>query len=258
MTSFPPNSVIRHDSGSVILDSSGVLVGARWSKSIPNRIGLELLSIYNQMESHRLFLVRGKQVANVCANFVVSGLKEDQNTKLKMSHAPKSERTALMEMEMRSKLQALFMRNIYPTIKCEFGWLFEPVNHWLHNSKVELYAHWVSGVTAGKLFWPRSHVDPDVWYTVLVCIDYGRGIMSGGDFDFATVGHVLECHHCDVLIYNPQIHHGTTKFELYPNDRESGQIFFAIFMKKQVLHADLLSQAMAKRHGVQAIVNLYN
>ncbi len=87
----------------IILDSSGVLVGARCSKSIPNQIGLELLSIYNQMESHCPFFVRGKQVANVCANFVVSGLKEDQNTKLKMSHAPKNERTALMEKEMRSK-----------------------------------------------------------------------------------------------------------------------------------------------------------
>ncbi len=162
VTSFPPNSVIRHDSGSVILDSSGVLVGARCSKIMPNQIGLELLSIYNQMESPCSFLVKGKQVANVCANFVVSGLKEDHNTKLKMSHAPKSERTALMEMEMRCKLQALFMCNIYLTIKCEFGWLFEPENHWLRNSKVELYAHWVSGVTAGKIFWPRSHVDPDV------------------------------------------------------------------------------------------------
>ena len=49
--------------------------------------------------------------------------------------------------------------------------------------------------------------------------------MSGGGFGFATVGHVLKCHHCDVLIYNPQIHHGTTEFELYPNDVESGQMF---------------------------------
>ena len=75
---------------------------------------------------------------------------------------------------------------------------------------------------------------------------------------FATVGHVLECHHCDALIYNTQIHHGTTKFELYPNGSESGQIFCAFFMKKQVLHADLLSQAMAKKCGIQAIVNLCN
>ncbi len=39
----------------------------------------------------------------------------------------------------------------------------------------------MSGVTAGKLFWPRSHVDNDVWFTVLVCLDYGRGIIGGGD-----------------------------------------------------------------------------
>jgi hypothetical protein len=48
------------------------------------------------------------------------------------------------------------------------------------------------------------------------------GIMSGEDFSFAIVGRVLECNNCDVLIYNPQIHHGTTEFELYPHDKESG------------------------------------
>jgi hypothetical protein len=46
----------------------------------------------------------GKQVANVCANFVVTDLKENNNTKLKMSHSPMSDHSALFEMEMRSKL----------------------------------------------------------------------------------------------------------------------------------------------------------
>ena len=55
------------------------------------------------MERHRPFLMRGKQAAIVCANFVVTGLKEDQNTKLKMSHSPKNPGTPLVEMEMRSK-----------------------------------------------------------------------------------------------------------------------------------------------------------
>ncbi len=41
----------------------------------------------------------------------------------------------------------------------------------------------MSGVTAGKLFWSRSHIDHDVWFTVLVCMDYGRGILGGGDLD---------------------------------------------------------------------------
>jgi hypothetical protein len=130
----------------------GILVRTKCCKSIPDGIGSKLLLIYKQMESHRPFLVRGKQVANVCANFVVTGLKEDQNTKIKMSHAPKSELSALIEVNTRSKLQALFLQHIYPTIKCEFGWLFEPVNHWLACSKVELYAHSMSVVTGCRLF----------------------------------------------------------------------------------------------------------
>ena len=100
----------------------------------------------------------------------------------------------------------------------EFGWLFEPVIQYLNQHKVELYSQHVSGVTAGKLFWPRSHTDPDVWYTVLVCIDYGRGVLSGGDFAFASIGSVLKCQHCSVLIYNPTHHHGTTEFSLYPDN----------------------------------------
>ena len=184
------------------------------------------------MERHQPFLMRGKQVANVCANFVVTGLKEDQNTKLKMSHSPKNTGTALVEMEMHSKLRAMFLNHIYPVATHEFGWLFDPITHWMKQLNVELYAHFVSGVTAGKLFWPRSHTDPNLWYTVLVCLDYGRGVMSGGDFGFASAGLVLECQHCDVIIYNGLHHHGTTEFELYPKDEDSGRIFFAFFMKK--------------------------
>ena len=78
------------------------------------------------------------------------------------------------------------MKHIYPLVKLEFGWLLEPINNWLKKNNVKLYAQFVSGVTAGKLFLPRSHTDPDVWYTVLVCL----GVISGGDFSFISVGHV--------------------------------------------------------------------
>jgi hypothetical protein len=98
---FPPTP----PSTSIIVNSNGILVGARCSKSIPDRIGSELLATSKLMEQHLPFLVRGKQVANLCANFVVTGLKEDQNMKLKMSHAPKNERSAFLELEMRSKLR---------------------------------------------------------------------------------------------------------------------------------------------------------
>ena len=125
-------------------------------------------------------------------------------------------------------------------------------------NKVGLHSYFVSGVTAGKLFWPRSHIDHDVWFTVLVCLDYGRGIIGGRDFGFGSVGHVLQCKHGDVIVYNPTHPHGTTEFDLHPNEPESGRLVFAFFMKKNVLHADLLSQAMVNRVGVQTIKLPYN
>ncbi len=86
------------------------------------------------MELHCSFLMRGKDVANVCANFVVTGLKQVLNTKLKMSHLPKNQKSAHLEMEMRSKLRGIFMNHVYPVVKQEFGWLFEPINSWLENN----------------------------------------------------------------------------------------------------------------------------
>jgi hypothetical protein len=54
---------------------------------------------------------------------------------------------------MRSKLSAIFINEIYPLVQKEFGWLFDPIKDWLQeNEIIELYAHFVTGVTAGKLF----------------------------------------------------------------------------------------------------------
>jgi hypothetical protein len=71
------------------------------------------------------------------------------------------------------------MKHVCPIVQNEFGWLFEPINIWLENNNVLLHSYFASGVTAGKFFWPRSHIDNDVWFTVLVCLDYGRGIRCG-------------------------------------------------------------------------------
>ena len=185
------------------------------------------------MELHRPYLLRGKEVTNVCANFVVTGLTEDLNTKLKMTHTAKCERVAHLDMEMREKLRGIFNNHIYPIIMHEFGWLYEPVVAWLDEQHVILFSCFVSGVTAGRLFWPRLHTDSDVWYTVLVCIDSGEGIKGGGDFGFGSNGHVLQCSHGDILDYNPTHHHGTTKFSLIPNDENSGRIFLHFIQRNR-------------------------
>jgi hypothetical protein len=73
------------------------------------------------------------------------------------------------------------------------------------------------------------------------------------DFAFASIGRVLECKYGVVLIYNPHHHHGMTEFHLHDGNNGSGRLFFAFFMKKNVVKADLLSQAVVMRDGVKRI-----
>ncbi len=154
ITSIGSDFTVQHRNGTVLQNTDGVLVGAMCSQSLAPNVLSDLLAIYRQMEIHCQFLMQGKEVANICANFVVTSCKADLNTKLKMTHSPKDDKSALSDMEMRSKLRSIFKKHIYPIVKYEFGWLFEMVNSLLHEHNVELYTDFVSGMTANKLFWP--------------------------------------------------------------------------------------------------------
>ena len=243
VTSMPAESVVRHAGGTVQL-KDGVLHGARCSGRLPAMVTTELTRCYAEMEKYREFLLRGKEVANVCGNFVVTGFKCDLNTKLYMPHNPKSADVAFPEIQVRLKLKRLFLRYVYPVVRREFGWLLEPVFE--HGS---FYAGFVTGVTGGRVFWPRSHTDPDMWYTVLVSLDYGKGVIAGGDFALAAQGHVLKCEHGDVLVYNGLCLHGTTEFHLHASDAASGRLFFAFYMKREIVHAHARSASLVSRVG---------
>ncbi len=60
ITSFPPNSVLCHPNGTVLLNSYGIMLGARCSQSLSSRTTSELMLCFNQMELHRPFFQGGK------------------------------------------------------------------------------------------------------------------------------------------------------------------------------------------------------
>ena len=148
-------------------------------------------------------------------------------------------------MQAWEKLRCLYKRHIHSIVMDSFGSIMMPVIHWMEKNSLQLYAYQVSGVTFGELFWPRSHIDPDAWYTVLVCLDVGNGIVGGGDFAFAQAGWVLKCEHGDVLVYNGMHLHGTT--EMAVNDASDGRIFVAFYMNKATLHARAMTMNMPVR-----------
>ena len=66
--SFGKNRILRHTTSTVLKDSSGILLGVRCSGTIEKIVASELINIYNQMELHHCFHMRGKDVAHLCAN----------------------------------------------------------------------------------------------------------------------------------------------------------------------------------------------
>ena len=120
----------------MLKNNDDMIIGAR-CYTLNQQVLNEMKLVYDEIEKHRPFLTRGNAVANVCANFAVTGLKQDNNTKLLMTHVPRSKDAsdAYQEMQMRSKLRGIFVKNIYPLVQKEFGWLFDPITEWVNRGK---------------------------------------------------------------------------------------------------------------------------
>lgn len=99
-------------------------------------------------------------------------------------------------------------------------------------ARVQFVKH-VTSVTAGELFWPRSHIDRDFWFTILLVLDVGDGPECGGDWAVADCGTGLKLVGGDVLVYNPSSLHGTTEFQLATS--QSSRRMLAFFCSKNVL-----------------------
>ena len=242
--------LIHHVEGTVLWDGDTVVAGRVPDYDrLSDKARAELVKVSNEVRAHNKFLQRGSEVANICVDFVVCGVKCDQNTRLVMAHANHADSvaTASRAMHARLKLRCLFARWVWPVVKRHFGNLFAAFDAWASVEGVRLFAPCITSATFGFLFWPKQHVDPDAWYTILVCLDKARGLLAGGDFAFASVGWVLKCSDGDVLVYNGLYPHGTTEFD--PKGPLDGRQFIAFYCKKEAVSASLRSIVRRERMG---------
>ena len=249
---MPPQSVIRHDSGTIIWQD-GKLIGGRARKQLDEQTCKSLLEVYDELDALRPFLRRGSNVANVCVNFVASGYKSDQNTNQCLLHNPRQglstkpedreeeEKKVTRQRQAWGKLAAVYEK-VHRIAMDSFASILAPVLDWTEGTGLNLYARQVTGVTFGDCFWPRSHRDNDAWFTVLVCLDRNGGVVEGGDFSFARAGWVLKCKHGDVLVYNPEEYHGTTEFHVA--SPEDGRVFGAFYMNLASLKSAAITGSM--------------
>ena len=225
------------------------LVGARLPVSLPSHVCNQFARVQAEWVKRRPFLKRGKACANICVSFAAVGLKCDQNSQLAMLHSS-DEDVAHQAKGVFDQMKALYEKHLHPIVMGYIPELFRPVYQLLSDHDVQLYVRHVSAVTAGELFWPRSHIDNDFCFTVLVVIDLGKGPLAGGDFSFPGMGWVLGLKHGDVVIYNPQHHHGTTEFMMDPiAGEDDSRVMFAFFMSKTTTWAAINSSVVHERRG---------
>ena len=248
VTYLDPRTVVRHVEGTVIWAPGMVLVGMRLPETLSLHICERFTQVYREWRKRRPFLSRGQNCANICVWFGAMGIKNDQNSSLAMPHASAAN-NAHQALGVFHQLRALYRDELHPVVMRYIPSLLRPLHRLMREHDVQLYVSQVSAVTAGELFWPRSHVDNDFCFTVLVVIDIGRGPIAGGDFSFAGYGWVLELAHGDVVIYNPTKYHGTTEFKM--NSPDDTRVMFAFFMSVDTVRAAVNSSVVHTRRGAR-------
>ena len=186
-------------------------------------------------------------------NFVVTGLKSDYTTKHALpfvtdSHgdADTRARDELRAHEASDKLRSLFLNYVLPKVNKYFGSLFEHVRDWQKQFDIVLWADIVTATGSAECYWPRSHVDNDAWYTILLVLDLGTGLEAGGDFSLSLDGYVFKMEHLDICFFNPWRYHSCTE----PRPRVGGsRLFMSFYCKKDTVSAAALTSAMHARVG---------
>lgn len=247
VTSMPETFIVRHEAGTLLWDG-GVPVGGRAPKQLPAVACTELVRVFYALLRLRRFRSRGAACCSISRNFVVTGIKSDYTTKLAYPYVTEEEEVGdgLRAHEATVKLRALFENYVLPIIIEYFDPFFNHVGSWARQFGIHLFSNFVSAAGLAELYWPRSHVDMDKWYTILVTLDLGAGIERGADFSFAEMGHILKAAHGDVFFFNPSCKHSCTE----PHPRPGGsRIFISFYCKRDAVNAAALSAAMAARKG---------
>ena len=252
ISKMPADRLVRHEQGTVLMSErgdAGRVLAARCRHTLPPAVQRRLVGKLNILFAERPFLCRGAGTACVCNTFQVIGFKADRMTGQALLHAGDRCKDAATRIasdtrfrEILCEIQAVYLEFIHNIVLQSVGDIFLPVLTWLKDMQIELFCDQSTAATGGKGFVPRSHIDPDIWMTVLVRLCEGADIRAGGDFAFARAGWVLETRPGDVLIYDPLELHSTT--EMHHRSAHDNCIYLAFYMKQSALDSRKASAEM--------------
>ena len=191
-------------------------------------------------------MISGRATDSIGTNFIKWGQKEERTLRLLMPHSlpttrPVEQRAAgaasggnvkmssadrLYLMEKQKEMMAFYRIYVHPIVESHMFAEFASVGIYMRRQKMKLFVNQVTAATTGELFWALTHIDDDVFFSVLV--KHATALRptaakahpahvpvsqrdEGGDFALPDRGIVIPLERGNVLVYNPRTLHAATE-----------------------------------------------
>ena len=297
--------VVHDDGGAVVWSRSGHIAGIRADSSF-NLTELErkeFARIVRGCKNTTAYLKRKESVLNVSVDFQAFGMKAQRDTAQSNGYAFPGARgvegsgskakvipqinTALAKSVSTFHAMRAFARNVIEPKLMRLLYLeMMSLKLFILDQSIVPWNDVFCGCTVGKFFWPTSHLDMDLWWTGLICVDTVENGVLGGDwsfpdsgkfrldilvvarihniskhfcciryltcyifFVFFLLGHVLKAFNGSFFAYGGWEHHATTKMNINQQLAYTNPVrrYGAFFNKYSVLRAVSCSRACGER-----------
>ena len=264
-----PQPILDRAHGQIIFTSDGHISDVRLEESLELNLAeqAELLALEKLATRCKDHLKREPSVLNICQHFFAFGSKRHRDTTQsstytfkgqardlgpkggKSKKVPQNNKLYSNAIQCYERMRKFAKETIIPRLKevffleimvCELFFQSQGVDCWTDN---------FSSATMGTMFWLKSHVDMDLWWSGLVCIDNITGGIVGGDWGSASSGHVLKSYSGSLYIYGPWNYHCTTLMNVVQEKKglNPKRFYTAFYGKEEVLYGIGTSVATAKR-----------
>ena len=174
----------------------------------------------------------------------MAGIKRDRDTGRLSRTAPSSKvrqnpKLLYKLLYVRQGLRKLFHDTIEPKINYFLGDRVKLFNAVCKKAGIPIGEFGANVATVyGRSFYPRAHVDDDIFFSVLAAMDLrGGGPEGGANFVFPTFEQIVALRAGDILLYNPTVPHGST--EAKNSSMDTGRKMIAHYTRSAILKAAL-------------------
>ena len=248
MTHMDASCVVDHTEGQMVVNADGVFVSARLP--VAERLTASELHTLDELcvawARRGRFTRRGEAHAAFCANFIMGGLKGDQDTCLAMpsSRVAESEKDQLAYLNVMNRLRTALRASVLLRVEKYFYSLIDCVRDDMHELGLRYtYLDYFTSISLGDLFMSRAHTDDDAWITLVVAMG---DCTLGGGWAHPACGVVHAVHAGDILVVNPAHGHCTSEF----GDALATRKMIAIFVSDNAFRACITSHEVAMANGL--------